>query len=198
MTPVGELGTLLQDFGAPRQERTHGERQDLRHHRRLAGRLVAADVPEADRRDGMTLGRAAIPLAGHRDELHVATERLHFLVIRFFQRPVPAQDVGDLPDHQPQVRQVERNVLEPKHRACVRLMLRENLSAQLEPWQRHAPLDAPMHFEQLQVHVHRLAELGMRVPDRAKLHRFTGVGSRRSWWPGARVGHCRDHTHVTR
>ena len=44
---------------------------------------------------------------------------------------------------------------------------------QLEPRQGHAPLDAAVQLEQLDLHVDGVRQLRMRLPDRAQLDHFT-------------------------
>ena len=70
-----------------------------------------------------------------------------------------------------------------------RLVLRQHLGVQLEPGKRNAALDAAMQLEQLEVHVHRVAELGLTILDGAELGRLARVGPARAWGSGGVIGH---------
>ena len=128
------------------------------------------------RRVDWPLGASAIPLASNRQECHVAAERLNLLKIGVLQRAIPAQHIGGLPNHQPEVGQFEGNVLETQERPSFCLMLRQHLGVHLEPRERDAALDSPVQLEQLEMHVYGAAELGLPILDAAQLGGLTRVG----------------------
>jgi hypothetical protein len=95
----------------------------------------------------VALGAAAIPLTRHRQQLHIASEHLHFLIVALVERAMAPQNVGGLTHHQPQVGQVEWNVLEAKKRTAFGVVTGEDLGIELEPRHRQPPLDAAMQLE---------------------------------------------------
>jgi hypothetical protein len=94
----------------------------------------------------------------------------------FLERAVSTKYVGGLSNHQAQVAQVERDVLESQDRRGQRLVPLNRGAGDLEHRQGHSPLDAPLNLQDLEVKVDRRLELGMLGPDRAKFRGFPGFG----------------------
>ena len=66
-------------------------------------------------------------------QIHVAANRLYALVVGLIQCAVPAQDVGNLPDEQPQVGRFDLDVLETKQRLTRVVVAPKDVLAELEP-----------------------------------------------------------------
>ena len=81
-----------------------------------SGTCDAADAGE------VAVRRGAVPCSDDGEQLHVAAECLHLLMIAILECAVAPQHVGGLAHDQAQVRQVERNVLELEQRSRFRLM----------------------------------------------------------------------------
>ena len=126
----------------------------------------------------LLVARGAVPCGHHGQQLHVASECLHLPMIRVVQRTIPAKNVRRLPHHETEVRQVERDVFEAQNRARLGLMARDHLFVQLEHREGDAQADAALEFQQLEVHVHRVGELGMRDAQGAELDDLAGFGAR--------------------
>ena len=94
------------------------------------------------------------------------------LVIGVIQRVEAPHDVGRLAHDQPEIAQFQRDVFEPQQRRRFGLMPRDDVGAHVEVRDRNPPLDAALHFEQLELHVDRVGEFGLPFLQRAKLDRF--------------------------
>ena len=66
-----------------------------------------------------------------------------------------------LPHEQPQIRQVERNVLETEERTCLADVPFHDVGGDGEGGQRDPALHTPEQFDQLEMHVDRFAQLGV-------------------------------------
>jgi len=62
----------------------------------------------------MRFGDPAIPVANSRQQFHVAADQLNDLMVGRLDRAMAAEDVGDLANEQPQLRELQRNVFETK------------------------------------------------------------------------------------
>jgi len=82
-------------------------------------------------------------------------------------------------------------VLEPEQRPAFQLVALHDVGVEFERRERHAPLDAPLQLQQLDVHVHGARELGMARLDRAQFCYLAGFGARRT---DGGIGHGPDHT----
>src|SRR5688500_11278493 len=99
-------------------------------------------------------------------------------MIGFVERPKPAKHIGRLTHHQPQVRQVQRDILEAQYGLCLSLMARKDALVELEKRQRDPALDATLELEQLEVQVDRIRQLGMFLAERAQFLGLPRLGSR--------------------
>jgi hypothetical protein len=95
----------------------------------------------------MLFGAGAIPPGDHGQESHVAARSLDLLKVIVVEHPVTAQRFRGLAHYQPQVGQLERDILKTEERSRLRLVACHDLGVQLEPWQRNPALNAPLHFE---------------------------------------------------
>ena len=121
---------------------------------------------------------ASYQLRDDRFDLAVARQRLDAVVFGRLERLEPPQDVGRLPDHQPEVGPVDRNVLELQHGPA---LLAVGLAAiEGDRRQRHARLNAPLGAQQLDLHVGGRGQVGLVVLQLAQLDDFAGLGRRRS------------------
>jgi hypothetical protein len=176
MRPRAQIRALLQNLGAPHQERSHRHRQHLLEHPEIRGCRFVSAWPGAN--SGGTVhgafGPRAIPLTCHRQQRHVAAERLYPLKVRFFERTMAPHYIRRLSNHQPKVSELEGNVLETQQRSTLRLVPGKHLGVHLKPWKRDAALDSSMQLDQLEVHVHRIAEFGLPVLDCAEFGCLAG------------------------
>ena len=116
---------------------------------------------------------------------------MDLLKLRVVQGIEAVEDVRRLADHQAEVGEIERDLLEPQQRTALQLVALEGVGVEVERRQRHAALDAPLQLEQLDVHVDRVGELGMPGLDGAQFRDLARFGARRS----GRAGRARaDHT----
>ncbi len=88
-------------------------------------------------------------------------------------RAMAAEDVGDLANEQPQLRELQRDIFETKQRPRFRRMPLEHVGVDFHRGQRHAALDPTIELEELQVHVRGIREFRMVCLDRPQRRRFT-------------------------
>ena len=99
-------------------------------------------------------------------------QRVDLLKLRGVQGIKAMKDIRRLADQQAEIGQIERNLLELQQRSPLQLVALEGVGVELERRQRHAALYAPLHLEQLDVHVHRAGEFGMPGLDGAQFCDF--------------------------
>ena len=93
------------------------------------------------------------------------TECMDLLIVHFFERAVASQDVRNLANHEAQVAEVERDVLETQYRCAGLQVVLDRILCDREKRQRHASLDASLQTEKFEVQVHRRLELRLLRPD---------------------------------
>ncbi len=192
MPPGRQLAPLLHDFRATREKWAHGKRKNL-----VDG--LAAGAGDRRRRPGdggcdVPFDSGPVPSGKDRHQRRVTTQRLGLLVIRLIEGAKPAKDVGGLPDREPQVSELDRNVFKAEQWTRVSLVRGERPITQVERGQRDAGLNAALHFEQLEVHVHGIGKLGLSLFQRAKLGDLSRFGPARARRSSCSVGHPADHT----
>jgi hypothetical protein len=74
---------------------------------------------------------------------------------------ISAEDVGGLTECEPEIGPFERNVPEADDAPSGDLLRGQPLRIGLDPRQRHPKLDAPLHVDELELHVNRRRELGL-------------------------------------
>jgi hypothetical protein len=94
------------------------------------------------------------------------------------ERFEPQQDIGGLPEDQPEIGPFEGDVAESDEGAAGRLLRLEPLVVGLNPRERDARLHAALHFDQRQLHVDGRGEVGLRQLE-LELHDLARLGSRR-------------------
>ena len=120
-------------------------------------------------------------------------------VIGGLERVVPPQDVGGLPERQPEVGPVERDVGEAHDRTSGRALRAQPFGVDLNPRERHARLHAALHVDQGELHVDRAGQLGLCGPELLELDDFARLGARGAWrwrllrllWLIGHGRHCR-------
>jgi hypothetical protein len=98
-------------------------------------------------------------------------------MVAVVERAEPAQNVRCLADHETEVGEIERDVLESEQRACFRVVPRDCRFTQVHRGQRDASLDAPFELEQFQVHVDGFGEFRLANAQGAKLGYLPGLGA---------------------
>ena len=162
--PQPELGPLLQDLGAAREERPHRESQHLVQHVAIGGRRNRRGIGRCRGRE-LPLRSASIPAAHDIDQIPVAARGLRLDVVVLFERAEATQYVGGLTHHQTEIRQIERDVFEAEDGSRIALMSREDGGRQLQRRQRHAHLNASLKFEQFEMKINGAGQLGMPFAD---------------------------------
>ena len=122
---------------------------------------------------------ASIPVRDHGFDLAVAGQPLDSVVIRQFERFETAEDVGRLPNHQPEVTPVDGDILELQGRAAllvIRLAPIEGGRGQRDPG-----LHAPLHAQKLDLHVGSRRQIGLGVLELAQLPNLARFGARRTF-----------------
>ena len=137
-------------------------------------------------------GALRYQLADRGQQLHVAAERLHLLVIRLFERAEAAQNVGGLPHHQPQIAsgragcpRSEAAGAPPPGGAEASRVERSSIGSGTRPWMRRCSSSSSRCMSTAS------ASSGCCVANRVQLQRFARLGSRRSW--GGRAAESRHH-----
>jgi len=189
MLPAGQFRSLLQNLRAPREKWAHRKRKDL-----VVG-SAADSLGDARRPRGngcrhVPFDARPVPLPEHRREGFIAAERLDLLEIRFVKGAEPAKNICRLPYGQPQLGELERDVPKPEQRTRLELVRLERSFIEVERGQRDAGLDATLHFEQFEVHIHGIGKLGLSLLQGAKLDGLSGfrtAGARRT---NSFVGHA--------
>lgn len=126
-------------------------------------------------------GPAPIPRTHHLEEPFVPACRDDLLMVGVVQGAETMKDIGGLPHHQPQIRDLEWDVLEAKQRTRVLLMRGDDRRGEIHRRQRHAALDPPLQFEQFDVHIHGLGEARLVLAQRSQrddLARLAAWGTR--------------------
>ena len=90
---------------------------------------------------------------------------------------MPVQDVGGLAERQSEVAPVERDVVESDGWTTGLLLRGEPGRIRRETGERHAPLDAALHVDELDLDVHGVAQFGMVGLQLTKFDDFTGLGT---------------------
>jgi hypothetical protein len=98
------------------------------------------------------------------------------VIIRFLERPEPPENVGRLANHQTQVGQIQWNVLEAEDWSPLGLVPPHDAVAQRQHGKGHAALNPAFDFEQLEMQVDGIRELGMRLAKRPQLHDLRRLG----------------------
>ena len=187
MVPQRQLGTPLKHLGATGQERSHREIEDLLVR---DGGMLRDDRRRRHRgRRDTTVRRCPIPVPEHADERGIASQRLNVLILGRVERVEPAENIGRLADPEPQLRQLKRYVFESQERLRTGLVLREGPLVEREGGKRSPSLNAPLHFEQLEVHVDRSGELRLLLLERSQFLDFTRFGAARPRRTGRSIGH---------
>jgi hypothetical protein len=109
--------------------------------------------------------------------MSIATKSHEPLMLRRLERVVPVKDVGRLPEGQPEVGPVERNVAEPDEPPPFGLLRRNPVVPDAQPGQWHTSLHATLHVDELDLHVNGGFELGMGDFELAKLGELSRLGS---------------------
>ena len=120
----------------------------------------------------------------------VATELHDRGMIGRLERVVPPQDVGGLPERQPEIGPVERDIGESHDGPSGRALRAEPFAVHLNPRQRHARLHAALHVDQGELHVDRAGQIGLRRFELLELDDFAWLGARgprRRGWQGLRL-----------
>lgn len=120
----------------------------------------------------MRLGGAAVPVRHGGKKLHVAAERLHAVVIGIINGAVTSEDVDRLTHQQPQISQIQRDVLETEERPRFGSVSFQDVGADAEGGERHTALDAAIQLHELEVHIDGIGELRLAFLDRAQRRRF--------------------------
>ena len=151
-----------QGFGATREKRPHRQKQHLIQQFPLVTPCVGSAA-----RGGH---RGLIPTRHHHLELPVAGQGLEAVLVGQFEGFEPAEDIGRLADHQPEVGPVDRNVLELQHRPALTCCL----ACGDRMWPRAAGLwiVALLRPQQLDLHVGRRGQIGLRVLQLAQFPHF--------------------------
>ena len=96
------------------------------------------------------------------------------------QRVEALQDVRGLPEGQPEVAPLQRNVAEANHRPSRGLLRAKPGLVHLNPRQRHARLHAALHVDERHLHVDRGGQLGLFDLELLQFDDFARFGARRS------------------
>jgi hypothetical protein len=104
--------------------------------------------------------------------VHVPSERLNLLIIGFVERPETTQHVGRLPHHEPEIRQIEGDILEPEQRPRFSLVSLDGCRREIEQGERHATLNSALQLEELEMHVHGARQFGMLRSKGLQLQHF--------------------------
>jgi hypothetical protein len=110
--------------------------------------------------------------------LHVAAERLRFVVIRLFERTESPKNIRRLPDRQAKITQIKRDVFESKEGTRFALMSPKRVWREIEHRKWHATLNASLQREQFKVHVDSRREFRMLRAKRLEFQDFTRLRSR--------------------
>ena len=98
--------------------------------------------------DAVDPGGRGVPV-GHQGfkGISLARECLHLLVVRALDVPEAVKDVGGLPQCEPKVAPIQRDVAEADGRTAGVLLRREPRVVGLKARQRHAALHPPLHVD---------------------------------------------------
>lgn len=107
-------------------------------------------------------------------------EREDPLILVGLERFKSAEDIRRLPERQPEIAPLEWNVAEPDDRPPGALLRRQPSGFGLDPRQRHARLNASLHFDEGKLHVDRRRKVGLRNAQLLELGDFSGVGALRT------------------
>ncbi len=95
---------------------------------------------------------------------------------------VPAQDVGGLAHRETEVGPLERNVAEAHRRSAGLLLRRQPFRVGLNPRQRHPRLHPALGVHQVDLHVDRRRQLGLRSLQLSQFENFARFGAGRTGW----------------
>ena len=126
-------------------------------------------------------GRGVIPCRDQRlERVAVPGERQNLVVVGPLQRVEPQQDVGSLAQRQTEIAPLERDIAKADQRSSRRLLRALPLGIDLDPRERHARLDAPLHVDQRNLHVDGRRQLRLCGLQVFELDDFPGFCARRS------------------
>ena len=111
----------------------------------------------------VTIGSSALP----------SRPRARIARVGALDRLKPAEDVSRLAHREPEIGPVERDVREADDRAAGRVLGAQPCRIGLNPWQRHARLHAPLHLDELDLHVDGGRQLGLRELELPELDHFS-------------------------
>ena len=109
------------------------------------------------------------PPSGHLQQLVPPAQCVDQLKLLGVQGIKAMEDIRRLPDHQPEVGQIEWDLLEAEDRPALQLVALEDVGVEVERRQRYPALDAPLQPEEFDVHVHGAAKFGMSCLDGTQL-----------------------------
>jgi hypothetical protein len=166
--PVAQLQPGQERLGAAREERTHGEQQHLIEQLALVGARVALPARRRHRR--------LVPRGHDRFDLPVARQPLNTVVIGQLERLEAAQNIGGLPNHQAEIAPVDRDLFELQDRTG--LLVVGLAPIERRGRQRDSCLHASLCAEQLDLHVGRRRQIGLRVLELSQLSDLARFGAR--------------------
>lgn len=115
----------------------------------------------------------------------MTAEREDLIVVRVIKRLEAVEDVGRLPQRQPEIAPVERDVTELNGGVSGPLLRLEPAGREVNPREGDARLDAAQDFDELQLHVNRGGQFGMGRLDPSELDDVAGFGA---LWTRGSVG----------
>lgn len=125
----------------------------------------------------MPIRVAVEPAARDSDEFGIAADPLHPLMVTRLQGSEPVKYVGCLTNEQPQVGELEWDILEPEECVAACAMTGKDLARDLEAGQRNTSLDAAKQFQQLEVNVRGVREVWLTSSQGAQLHHLPALGA---------------------
>ena len=132
--------------------------------------------------------RAVVP---GRDILHGRAagpyQLLHLVAVGLLEEVVAAQDLGHLAEQRAELAPVERDLVEAQDGLALAKLARQPHGIELEPRRRQPRLDAPLHHDELDLHVDGARQFGLRGLELPEGGQLGGVGALRP--RSVRLGH---------
>jgi len=161
---------LTQHFGALGEKRTQREHEYMIE----AGRHVLGPGGAGSR-------RRAVPLLDDGlERVAFARERDDRLVVGDFERVETQQHIGVLPEREPEVAPLERDVAEPHERASGFLLILQPAVLGRDPRERHAGLQPALDIEERDLQIDGRREIGLRGLEFSQRDDFTRFGPGRT------------------
>ena len=154
--PGRQVRALDERFGAARQKRAQ------RQHKHLLETPGGSWGETLAGCRAVHAGRRLVPRRHHGlERVGLAAKRDDGFVFCRFDHLVAAQDVGRLPERQPEIRPFEGDIRKADDRAACLLLGAQPGRVDLNPGQRHARLDTPLHVDQRELHIDCPRQIGL-------------------------------------